>query len=74
VKFFNAKKPLVVTIMGVIFIAFGVLVEPRLSPLHGTSSPVPRLVFGVILVIVGLLFLVQGIGTMIIKRNSQSKP
>lgn len=60
-NFFNARRPVTVIVLGVIFAACGVLYG--LSP-SGTGSPsAQQIIIATVLVLIGVLFVVQGVGS-----------
>jgi hypothetical protein len=73
VSFFNAKKPVVVIALGVVFIGFGVVIEPRLGTVNAISHEIRTWLFGGILVLVGLIFIIQGIGTFLARGGINLK-
>ena len=60
-NFFNAKRPVTVIVLGVVFAACGVLYG--LSPSESEARPIQQIIIAVILVLIGLLFVVQGVGS-----------
>ncbi|MBT1598188.1 MULTISPECIES: hypothetical protein [Curtobacterium] len=60
-NFFNAKRPVTVIVLGVVFAACGVLYG--LSPSESGARPIQQIIIAVILVLIGLLFVVQGVGS-----------
>ncbi|MCS6573348.1 hypothetical protein NYS52_02300 [Curtobacterium flaccumfaciens pv. flaccumfaciens] len=65
-RFFVAQNPVVVIVMGAIFIAVAV------APLLFGGFSVGRIVTGVIVVASGVLCIVQGIGTLRVRRRERS--
>lgn len=61
INFFNAKRPVTVIVLGVVFAACGVFYG--LSPSDSGARPPQQIIIAVVLVLIGLLFVVQGIGS-----------
>jgi len=59
--FFNAKRPVTVIVLGVLFAACGIFYG--FSPSDSGSRPLQQIVVAVVLVLIGLLFVVQGVGS-----------
>lgn len=57
----NAKRPVTVIVLGVVFAACGVFYG--LSPSESGVRPPQQIIIAVVLVLIGLLFVVQGIGS-----------
>lgn len=60
-NFFNAKHPVTVIVLGVVFAGCGVFYG--LSPSESGSRPAQQIIIAVVLVLIGLLFVVQGVGS-----------
>ncbi|WP_420363677.1 hypothetical protein AABM26_04940 [Curtobacterium aetherium] len=60
-NFFDAKRPVTVIVLGVVFAAFGVFYG--FWPSDSGSRPAQQIVIAVVLVLIGLLFVVQGVGS-----------
>lgn len=60
-NFFNAKRPVTVIVLGVVFAACGVFYG--LSPSGSGVRPPQQIIIAVVLVLIGLLFVVQGVGS-----------
>lgn len=69
-KFFNAKSPAVVIALGIIFALFGIFYG--LSPFNGDARPVGQIVIAVVIVLIGILFVVQGVGTRSRRKRKDS--
>ncbi|WP_148286251.1 hypothetical protein [Curtobacterium sp. B8] len=69
-KFFNAKSPTVVIALGAIFAIFGAFYG--LSPFNGDARPVAQIVIAVVLVLIGIVFIVQGLGTRAHRKRDGS--
>ena len=69
-KFFNAKSPTVVIALGIIFALFGIFYG--LSPFSGDGRPVAQIVIAIVLVLIGILFVVQGLGTRSRRKRNDS--
>lgn len=70
-KFFNAKSPTVVIVLGIFFALFGVFYG--LYPSGGNGRPTTQIVIAVVLVLIGILFVVQGIGTRSRRNNKDPR-
>jgi hypothetical protein len=65
-RFFIAPNPVVVIVMGGIFVAVGV------APLVLGGATVAGLLTAVLVIACGLSFVVQGIGTLVVRRRERS--